>query len=119
MNKMQTINCTDDFIKKNIHVGETVIYNHKYYTFEGISGYETDLKNITSMLREIPIECIKNSTDKYIGKKFIYNGYEVEVLQQNKNGSYSLQAYDKKGKKYGGRFAMLKQDMNNLKVINN
>jgi len=112
----KAITCTDDFIRQNIHIGEIVIYNGKHYSFEGISGYKCSLKNPLNMLREIPIENI-NAGDPYIGKRFMYNSYEVEVLQQNKNGTYSIQAYDKKGKKYGGKFAILKQDTIKLKSI--
>lgn len=116
MNNFKIVNCADDFIKKNIHVGDTVIYNNKHYTFNGLSAYNCDLKNIENMLSEIP----KNNIDvqnKYIGKRFMYNNYLVEVLQQNKNGTYSLQAYDQKGKKHGGKFAILKQDTLKLKPV--
>jgi hypothetical protein len=116
LKSIKTIRCTDDFIRLDIHVGETVKYNGKYYTFSGISGYECDLKNPLNMLREIPFKNIV-ADNPYIGNRFIYNGYEVEVLQQNKNGTYSIQAYDKKGKKYGGRFSILARDTVNLKPI--
>jgi hypothetical protein len=113
MSTYKTINQTDDFISKKVHVGETIIYKGKHYTFSGLSAYECDLKNILSMIREIPEECF-NVPDQYVGKKFIYKGYIVEVLQKNKNGTYSIQSYNKKGKKEGGKFSILKQDTENL-----
>ena len=115
-NNIKTIRCTDDFIRLDIHVGEAVKYNGKYYTFSGISGHECDLKNPLYMLREIPSENL-TAKNQYIGNRFLYNGYEVEVLQENKNGTYSIQAYDKKGKKHGGKFSILRQDTEKLKQI--
>lgn len=114
-NSIKTIHCTDDFIKLNIHVGETVKYNGKYYTFDGISGYEADNRNPLNLLREIPQESVFTG-DPYIGKRFDFRGYEVEILQQNKNGSYSAQAY-KKGKKYSGRFPIMKPELSILKPL--
>jgi len=110
---MKTVNKVDDFLSKKIHIGETVLYNNTHFIFKGLSAYECDLKDIRNMLLEIPKESL-NVADQFIGKQFSYNGYTVEVLQKNKNGTYSLQAYNKKGKKEGGKFSILKQDTDNL-----
>ena len=112
----QEITCTDDFIKYGVHVNDTVKYKGKYYTFDGLSPYESALHNPLNMLREIPIDCI-NAGDPYIGKRFDFRGYIVEIIQQNKNGSYSAQGYNKKGKKQGGRLAIMRPELAILKPL--
>jgi hypothetical protein len=106
--KVKTITCTDDIIKYHVNAGEEIIYNGKHYIFNGFQERGDIFTEIKGAQKQ----------DQYIGNQFLYHDHVIEILQKNKNGTYSAQEIYKNGKR-GGKFSLLPQDMKALKSIEN
>lgn len=112
---MKEITCFEDLHVKHVAANEIVKYKGEYYTFRGFSAYTCD-NTLYTLLDKISAG-EKGNFDPYIGKKFLHQGrYIIEVLKQNKNGTYQCQGYNEKGKKTS-KAALLKQDLERAKVI--
>ena len=106
---MKTITSYSELQSKGVRAGETVIFNNGLYTFNGFSGYTCD-NTLNNLLRKNP----ENTGGKniLIDSKYGYTENEGYLIidKQNKNGSYHVTPYTKKGKK-GSGFSIISQEI--------
>lgn len=92
----------DSIYRHNLIAGENILINNDLYEFKGISGYDVD-NTYENMFRKIKTLSTEEMYDQFVGKKYLptspTSDYEyVEVIKQNKNGTYNVKPFKKNGK---------------------